>query len=290
MMLVHAMSLSFYYIIIELLSNRVHPLQTYFMYSLIMFICISLSCVKQGFKVHLKTNFLKYHIIRGCLSSFATLFLFFSISVIGVSDVTALSKLEHSFMILVGVFLFNEKFTKQKFILLSGNLLAIMLLVDFKKLTNSQGYLYMIVALLFWILNNIYIKKLTFTERSRSQLFYSSLFAVLVNSLMIFVVAFLPTSFQSQIGFVWSKVNLKILLFIFSLALTKFLHKLMFFNAYKFCDISIVSHFDYSRLIFTSLLAFIFFNKVPNLNEIAGYLTITIAGIYFVVSFSKQKG
>lgn len=290
MMVVHAISLSFYYVIIEILNNTIHPFQIASLYTFAILVFVSLSCLKRGFKVHLKTRYLKYHVIRGFLSSFATLFLFFSIQVIGISDAAAFSKLEHCFMVIIGIFLFNEKLNLHKVILLFGSLFGVIFLIDFRKLTGSfnRGYIYMLIALSFWVLNNIYIKKLTQTEESRSQLFYSSLFAVIVNICIMCIVNFLPYSIQIEIGFKWHKINVEILMFICVLSFTKFLHKLMFFNSYKVSDISIVSPFDYSRLMFTSFLAFLFFNKLPNFNEIVGYSIIMLAGGCFIVFQSKK--
>ena len=284
MMLVHSISLSFYYIIIEVISNKIHPLQTSLMYTSTMLVCITISCCKLGLKHNLKTNFLKHHIMRGFFSSLATIFLFFSIQIIGVSDATALSKLEHCIMTLVGIFVFNEKLDKSKIVLFVGSIISTILLVDLTNIifTFNKGYLFMLLSLFFWIMNNIFIKKLTVTEKSKSQLFYSSFFSLLVNIMFIFIIYFLPNYIQDRICFKWCIIDLESFIFISLLALTKFLHKLMFFKAYKLSDLSIVSPFDYSRLIFISFLAFLFFGRLPTIREIVGYLCIIITGVYFI--------
>lgn len=291
MMITHSLSLSFYYITIELISKKIHPIQSSFLYTLIILICIIISCFRSGFKNNLQTKFLKYHIIRGLMSSFATIFLFFSIQIIGVSCATALSKLEHCIMIVMGILIFNEKINKHKIVLFIGNVTAIIFLIDFEKINHSMkiGYIYMVASLIFWVLNNISIKKLTMTEKSRSQLFYSSLFAVIVNTIIIVAVQIIPNNMKKEMTCGWYNISPKVCLLILFLAFTKFLHKLMFFKAYKLSDLSVVSPFDYSRLIFTSILAFLFFNRIPNTKEIIGYTIIIVTGIYFIIYNKTEK-
>ena len=277
MMIVHAISMSVLYVVVKDLTKYVHPDQVGFLYKFTILIIVSISCLDGGFKKHLQTKKIKLHILRGVFSILGSLSMFRALSYIGASDAAALSKLEHSIMVLVGVFAFNEKITVSKVILLVGSVAGAFFIFDFNIVSKNidKGYFYVSLALFFWLINNIVVKKLGKTERSRAQLFYSSL----VASIVAFF--FAATS--------WQTISSDNMYLIIIAAVASLLHKLTFFKAYKFTDISIASPFDYTRLVITASFAYIFLGEVPDSNKIIGYALITAVGVYFIFSEARKQ-
>ena len=276
MMIVHSISTSVLYVVVKNLTQYMHPDQIGFLYKFTILIFVIISC-HGNFKQHLTTRKILLHAFRGMFSILGSLSMFRALSYIGAADAAALSKLEHSIMVLIGVFIFNEKLTLQKIILLIGSFIGAILIFDFSNIGHGfdKGYFYAVLALFFWLMNNIVVKKLGKTEHSRVQLFYSSL----ISSIIAFFFA-LPS---------WQAINFQHLYLIIIAAIASLIHKLTFFKAYKLTDISIVSPFDYTRLIITALLAYFFLNEKPDHHSLIGYIFITIVGVYFILSEGNKR-
>ena len=61
---------------------------------------------------------------------------------------------------------------------------------------------------------------------------------------------------------------------------------LLLFSAYSIASPSVVSPFEYSILLWSSLSGWIFFNEIPKLNTVLGISIIVISGIYI---FLREK-
>ena len=61
---------------------------------------------------------------------------------------------------------------------------------------------------------------------------------------------------------------------------------LFLFTAYSVASPSVVSPFEYSILLWSSLSGWIFFDEIPGLNTLIGMLIIVICGIYI---FAREK-
>lgn len=278
MMLVHAIAMSALYVVVKNLTDAIHPDQIGFLYKFTILIIVLISCLDGGLKKHLQTKKIELHALRGFSSILGSLSMFRALSYIGATDAAALSKLEHSIMVLVGVFVFNEKITIPKIVLLIGSVVGAFFIFDFNIIGKNVdiGYFYVLLALFFWLINNVVVKKLGKTERSRAQLFYSSL----VASIIAFFFA-VPS---------WRPVTADNIYLIIIAAVASLLHKLTFFKAYKLTDISIASPFDYTRLVITALFSYMFLGEVPDKNKLTGYTLITAVGIYFIFSEAKRQG
>ena len=278
MMMIHAVSLSILYVVVKKLTQFMHSDQIGFLYRFTIFIIVVISSIKGGFKKHLSTKRIELHALRGVFSILGSLSMFRALGYIGATDAAALSKLEHSFMVIIGICFFKERISLSKFILLISSIIGAMFIFNFHSIGNNLdwGYFYILLALLFWLINNVVVKKLGRTERSRAQLFYSSLVAS--------VIAF----FFAIEG--WQSVSFNHLYLILIAALASLLHKLTFFKAYKFTDISIASPFDYTRLVITALFAYIFLGDIPKNSTFIGCAIITIAGVYFISVERKALG
>ncbi len=64
---------------------------------------------------------------------------------------------------------------------------------------------------------------------------------------------------------------------------------LLLFTAYSIASPSVISPFEYSILLWSSLSGWIFFNEIPNLNTIIGTLVIVTCGIYIFIREKAQE-
>ncbi len=63
---------------------------------------------------------------------------------------------------------------------------------------------------------------------------------------------------------------------------------ILIFTAYRIASPAVISPFEYSILIWSSLSGWFFFNEIPNLNTIIGMILIVLGGIYIFIREKAQ--
>ena len=61
---------------------------------------------------------------------------------------------------------------------------------------------------------------------------------------------------------------------------------LLLFTAYSIASPAVVSPFEYSILLWSPLIGWIYFNEIPSLNTVIGIIIIVSSGIYI---FMREK-
>ena len=64
---------------------------------------------------------------------------------------------------------------------------------------------------------------------------------------------------------------------------------LLLFSAYSIASPSVVSPFEYSILLWSSLSGWIFFNEIPSINTFVGMIVIVACGIYIFIREKAQE-
>ena len=76
------------------------------------------------------------------------------------------------------------------------------------------------------------------------------------------------------------------ILFMFATGVTATIAFILLFTAYSIASPSVVSPFEYSILLWSPLIGWIYFDEIPRLNTIIGILIIVSSGIYI---FMREK-
>ena len=72
----------------------------------------------------------------------------------------------------------------------------------------------------------------------------------------------------------------------FATGVTATIAFILLFTAYSIASPSVVSPFEYSILLWSPLIGWIYFDEIPRLNTIIGILIIVSSGIYI---FMREK-
>ena len=64
---------------------------------------------------------------------------------------------------------------------------------------------------------------------------------------------------------------------------------LLLFTAYSIASPAVVSPFEYSILLWSPLIGWIYFNEIPRLNTVIGILIIVSSGIYIFMREKAQE-
>ena len=275
-MLINSLAMSFYYIIGKKLTGIFHPNQVAFLCKFFILIAILPWCFWGGkIKKNLKTDKFLIHFIRAAFGGFATLCFFYATrSGIVLSNISAITFLEQIVVILIGIFYFREKITQAKLICVILSVIGCLFIIRPAPDNFSFGYVYIFLAIIFWAGNNTAIKILGRTERSRSQIFYMMLFSSL----------FLCPMAISE----WKPIETEHYKYLFMLSALSLVHTASFFKSFKKSEMSLVMPFDYTRILFVSVLGYYFYNQSIDGMSVFGYGLIIVGGIVLIMSEYKR--
>ena len=97
-------------------------------------------------------------------------------------------------------------------------------------------------------------------DHPASQFIFREWFSNLENSMLLMI----ATGFTASVAFI------------------------LLFTAYSIASPAVVSPFEYSILLWSSLIGWIFFNEIPNLKTVIGIFIIVISGIYIFIREKAQ--
>jgi S-adenosylmethionine uptake transporter len=187
-------------------------------------------------------------------------------------DVTALAYLEPILIVVIGIVYFKEQFTGTKLTMILLSFIGAMFIVRptfmTSNINSSSDSIYIMLALIFWAMNNLSVKVLGRTEHTKAQLFYLTSVSSLIS---------LPIAMQK-----WHTLEIWHIKYLLILGISHLLHSVSFFKALKYADMSIVMPFDYTRLLFTGIMSYAILEEIPNSYSIIGYCFITLGGIIFI--------
>ena len=303
-MLIHSLAIAVLYGIIKELRNELSSNLIVFLFKFALLIAIIPYSFKGGIK-QLKTKKIGLHILRGFLSVAGSLTLFYAVKFIDLVDATAVGYLEQVLWALMGMFFFAESVNIHKIIaaLISflgailvvypdiviyeqGSLSVIFTNINFKGLNHY--YIFVLMSIIFWAGNCAVVKVLGKTETNKAQLFYVMLMTTIFAAPLAFF-DWQPLYTESYISlphrvYDFDEHGLKSshIISILLLAFCYYAHNVGFFKALQHADLSIVIPYDYSRLIFTGIIGYVFFSEYPEFGSIVGYAFIFFAGLYLI--------
>ena len=142
-------------------------------------------------------------------------------------------------------------------------------------------------------LSMIIIKKTSDKDSVYTQTFTFYLGAIIISSIFYFIIGDgqYNTTDHPASQFIFKEwfVNLEVsILLMITTGVTATIAFLLLFTAYSVASPSVVSPFEYSILLWSSLSGWIFFNEIPNLHTIVGIFIIVISGIYILIREKAQ--
>lgn len=275
LMVLHALAMSIMYILAKDLNQKFEPFQVTFLYKFTILICILPWCLQGNYKANLKTRRIGLHVARGTFSLLGTLCFFEGLKHNDVLSSAAITYLEHILVTIIGLWYFKEKLSLPKIVLILCSFIGALFIIKPGYGEFNFYYVYLLLAVFFWALNNTVIKLLGSTERTKAQLFYVMLF----SSMFSFPIA-LP---------VWKPIELQHMQYILAIAGCYLVHSVAFFKAFKYADLSTVMPFDYCRLVFTGILGVLILHEMPDQHSFIGYILIVAGGINAIVHQARYS-
>lgn len=248
------------------LSGDVPSVQKSFFRNLVAAIVTFVTIIKSGEKIQIKKGDFKYLLLRSTFGTIGILCNFYALDHLVLSDASMLNKLSPFFVILFSYFILREKITFfQGIMVLMAFLGAVFIVKPAGNVMNlpaaagaaggmGAGAAYTMVRLL--------------GKRG-------------VNGKVI-ILFFSAFSCIVCIPFVagnYTAMNPKQYVLLLCAGIMATVGQFAITRAYFYAPAKEISIYDYSQIIFSALIGFIFLGQVPDLYSLAGYLIICLAAV-----------
>ena len=251
--------------IIRHLSRDFHVFFIIAMRNLFALFCF-LPQLIQSSKELLQTKNLKMHLFRGANGAVSMVMWFYAISALPLSESVALTFTVPIITTFAASIFFGEKISKKVYISCFIAFIGVLIILRPGFRSYNVAHLAVLGAVITWTLTNLLVKQMTKTEKPTTIVAYMSFF--------IFI-------FSAPFALPYIKaVNLANFLWLFLVGALSVIAQILIASAFKKAPISILQPFDFSRLIFTSIIAYFIFGEKPDFFVFLGALVILAAMIY----------
>ena len=224
----------------------------------------------------ISTTRFKLYGLRSMNGMIAMMLWFSALTLVPLPQAVALSFSTPLFTTLAAMIFLHEKVGRHRWMALmigfAGTLIILRPGGHFE-----MSYLLVLGASVSWSISNILIKQLTRTESPHAIVFYMTLFMTPIS---------LPPALLH-----WTTPSMKLLLWLVVLAAIANLAQICISKAYSKADMSVVQPFDFTRLIFASVIAYLMFDEVIDLWTMVGAIIILASTIYIThrEALAKRK-
>lgn len=246
-------------------SQGIHPFEAAFFRNLFGLIVFIPFLVRHGLGVF-RTQRLGMHLGRAGMNTFSMLSWFTALSLMPVADATALSLMGPVFVALLAILFLGERVGPRRWfgigLALAGGLIIIR--PGFTEVGVGTGLILFSAVVVSG--SKLMAKVLSGTESA----------ATIVAILTVLMV---PTTLVPAL-FVWQTPTLEQLAFLMLIGVFGTTGHLLFVQAYKLADISVVEPAIFTRMIWAALIGYVLFAEFPDLATWIGGAVIVVGTTY----------
>ena len=255
---------------VKLASSNLNLIEIIFIRSLLAtIILLPFICV---FKIQIKTNLYFKHLTRAVIGISAMFLNFYALTKLPLSNYMIISFAKIFFLVPLAFLFLKEKIGITSFFYIFIGFIGVILILGFEKSEQNliKYYTYAILGTFLIAYIKIFLKHISKKEKNIKIQFYFSL-----NSTLILL---LPYIFYS------SKILFKDFFYIFLLSVFGLLAQYFTVEGLKKSEATKVMPFDYTRILFGSIIGVSFFTEKISPSMIFGSLIIIFAGIRLIKS------
>ena len=224
------------------------------------------------FKIKIKTKLYSKHLTRAVIGISAMFLNFYAVNKLPLTNYTIISFAKIFFIIPLAYFFFKEKIQAKSFFYIFLGFIGIIFMIGYEnsELQLIPFYICAIFATILIAYIKIFIKSISQKESNIKIQFYFS-----INSLLIVFIPYLIFS---------SQILIKDLFLIFLISIFGLLAQYFTIKGLKDSEAIKVMPFDYSRILFATIIGVSFFNEKITEGMIFGSLVIVFSGIKLITS------
>lgn len=265
LMLLAALGFSLMNVLIRWTANELHSFQIVFFRNIFGLVFMLPWLIKHGFR-SFKTNRLPLFIIRSILGLVSMMCYFWAISVLPLAKAVALSFTVPLFVTIGAALILKEEVHLRRWIAVFVGFVGTLVILRPSIDGDLFASLVVVASSVTMAASVLIIKSLSRTESTN----------VIV---MYMVLLMTPLSFPAAVTvWQWPSIDLWIMLMLMGF-LGSFAH-LMFTHSLKISDVSIVMPFDFARLPFIIILAWLIFDQSVDRWTVIGAGIVFSSGVY----------
>ena len=247
------------------ISDSVHPFEIAFFRNLFAFLFVLPMLMRYGLGV-LKTKRLGTHMGRASLNVINMMFFFYAVSITPLSEVVALGFTAPIFATILSVLILKEVVRVRRWSAIAFAFCGALVIVQpgFDTFVLGQGLTLM--AALTWAGCLLFIKSLSRTE--------SSLAIVAYMAILMTPLSLIPALF------VWEWPSFNEFCWLAMIGFTGGGAQFLLAQALREADLSVVMPFDFTKLVWVSLIAYVAFGEIPTTTAWFGGAMIFASGVY----------
>ena len=238
-------------------------------------VLISLGLIVRFGWQKLKTQKTIGHFVRAFSSVACVVFYFFGIKFLLLSENQAIVHVAPIIATILAIPILGEKLGLHRIIAVVLGFIGVLIIVKPGSGLFKIESLLPLMAAAFMACSYLATRFLMSTESSIAIIFYYS-FALLITTLIFFPSDFVIPTFFDLIPLMF-------------LGLMGSLGHYFLSQAAKNAEVMVVTPFEYSSFIFVTVMAYAFYNEIPDVSIILGVLLIIISGIYIVYREQQKK-
>ena len=256
------------------IAGSLHPFEISFFRVFFGLLVFAPVLIGQGWE-KLKTKRLRLHFLRGGLQAGAMLQFFTALGLTPLAKVAALQFTIPLFSTILALIMLRETFRFRRVAALGVGIMGTLIILrpDVAGLDLGSGLV--ISASASWAMAAVVIKVLSRTDSSVTITIYGTLFM-----LPFTLVAALPY---------WQAPTLEQLAWLVAIGALASTHNLFVAQALRDAEVSVVMPFDFTKLIWSAVIGFLFFAEVPTVWTWVGGFTIFASATYITYHESRVK-
>ena len=280
--------------IMKYIFNFVSLYEVYLIRTLVSFGLILIFLKLKKEKIVFKTQYPLLTFCRVILFFFGFSSFYISLTVLPLGFATALFFVTPFLITIFAHFFLNEEIGIRRWSAVVVGFIGVYITLnpDF----NNFNYLSLlpILCAFCYSLSMIIIKKTSEKDSVYTQTFTFYFGAIIFSTIFYFLIGDgqYNTSDHPASQFIFREwfVDLESsILFMATTGLTATVAFLLLFTAYSIASPAVVSPFEYSILLWSPLIGWIYFNEIPSLNTVIGILIIVSSGIYIFMREKAQE-
>ena len=267
LMILSGGSLTAMHSVVRYLSSDIHPFEVAFFRNIFGFLALSPLFVRHGLGL-LRVRRPKLQALRGLTGITAMLCWFYGLSLVPLTEATALSFTNAIFGSIIAAIFLKEQLSRQRLGAIVFGFLGILVIVRPGLVEWNFGTFLVLIAAVCWGASVVVVKELSRTDSPASIVAW---FGIQL-SILSFPFAFLFWSWPIMTDYFWLGL-MGILGTLGHLAMTRSL---------KLMDSAVVFPLEFTRLLWAGLFGYLFFSELPDIWTWLGASIIVISTFFFL--------
>ena len=256
-----------------LIEDNFSPFQILAIRGWIVSICFLFWMKIHGQLSRLKTKRVKHYIFRGIIGFFAPFFFFTALGTMPLADTVVIFFAAPLIMTALSVPFLKEIVGPFRWAAIIIGFMGVIFIVQPGGKTYQIGVIYALAGCFAYSIIQIMTRWMSTTEPPFRIVFYFNFATMIIGSLAL--------------PFVWKPMNLQQFSIIILMALTAIIGHTCMTRAFTRAPVSVVAPFEYSFLIWSTLLGFLIWGDFPSNNVWIGATIIILSGAFIFYRENK---